>query len=311
MAQELDILAVGSVAYDDVDSPQGSRQNQLGGSVVFFSLAASNFAKVGITAIIGSDFEDEHKHFLSSRGIDIDALEQVDGATMRWHGSYVADLNNAVTLDVKLNVFEQFQPALSGAHATPRALFLGNIAPAIQLKTLQSMQKRPALVMCDTMNLWIETQRTDLTKLFEQVDGVVINEAEALSYTRTDSVAHASVELLKHGLKYALIKRGEYGSALFTPDFQFAMPAFPLQVVSDPTGAGDSFAGGFMGALARCKRIGTDDLRRAVVIGSTMASFTVAEFGTDRLAHLTKADISTRYNQFQSLTQFGDYDFGE
>lgn len=304
-----DIVAVGSVAYDDVVSPAGARADQLGGSTVFFSLAARLFAKVGIVAAVGADFEQSDKRLLSERGIDLRWLQQRDGKTFRWRGSYVDDLNNAVTLDTQLNVFEDFKPDLGAAHADARALFLGNIAPAIQLDALRSLTKRPRWVVCDTMNLWIETRRDELTKVFEQVDVITINEAEARAYTGADSPAGAAAELLRRGPRYALIKRGEYGAMLFGRDFAFAAPAYPLTEVRDPTGAGDSFAGGFVGVLASRDAVGERELKQATIIGSAIASFTVSDFGTARLADLNKAELAKRCAEFKRLTRFDDIAF--
>ena len=298
------ILVVGSVAYDTVETPEGKRESQLGGSAVYFSTAASYFAEVGIIGVVGGDFKDSDRKLLTGHGIDISGLETASGDTFRWSGHYKDDLNNPETLETQLNVFADFDPRLEGAHARAPVLFLANIDPKLQRSVLASMAARPALVACDTMNLWIDIARPQLSQLFSQVDTLLINEAEARQFTQEQHLPTAAAALLETGLNSLVIKRGEYGVAMFHNEFNFAAPAFPLATVVDPTGAGDSFAGGFIGYLAAVGQTDEESLRRAAVVGSTMASFAVESFGLDRLQGLTHFEIEGRYNDFVDLTRF-------
>ncbi len=298
------ILVVGSVAYDSVETPEGRRRAQLGGSATFFSTAASYFTEVGIVAVVGRDFQDSDRSMLEERGIDISGIETADGKTFRWSGQYTDDLNTAVTLETQLNVFADFAPQLSEKHAAAPYLFLANIEPSLQHRVLDSMSTRPRLVACDTMNLWIDIARPRLAELFGKADALLINEAEARQFTDEHHLPTAAAALLQTGLKSLVVKRGEYGVAMFDREFNFAAPAYPLAKVVDPTGAGDSFAGGFMGYLAAVNNTDQESLRRAAVVGSVMASFTVEKFGLDRLKSLTHEEIAERYNAFVELTRF-------
>jgi sugar/nucleoside kinase (ribokinase family) len=302
------ILVVGSVAYDSVASPQGERTEQLGGTGVFSSVASGYLTCPGIVGVVGTDFKDEDVAMLQDHGVDISGLEVADGNTFRWAGSYVDDLNVAVTLDTQLNVFETFNPTLCSDHAVTPYLFLGNIDPDLQLSVLNQMSPRPRVVACDTMNLWIDIKREPLTQLIDQVDVLLINEAEAEQFTGETSIVNSAISLLAHGLKLLIIKRGEYGAAVFHGSFSFAVPAYPMAKVVDPTGAGDSFAGGFMGYLAAVGS-GVDDedteaIRRAAVVGSVMASFAVEDFGVERLRTVTHTEINERFTDFVNLTRF-------
>ena len=299
------ILVVGSVAYDDIVTPLGTRKSQLGGSAVYFSLAASYFGQVQLVGVVGGDFADSDKRLLADKGIDISGLHVADGETFRWSGSYVDNLNEVVTLDTQLNVFESFKPQLVGEQRRPELLFLANIAPQLQTSVLDSMEERPRVVAGDTMNLWISQNTTELKALMGRVDVAFMNENEAKSLTGIDNLPSAATAVLELGTKSVVIKRGEYGAALFCREFTFALPAYPLTEVADPTGAGDSFAGGFMGSLAREHQ--ADDeaaVRRAMVYGSAMASFTVASFGTDGLCTLDMATLTSRVGEFAELTRF-------
>lgn len=298
------MLVVGSVAYDTVDTPSGRNDNQLGGSATYFSVASSYLTDVAVVAVVGQDFNPSDRSMLSDRGIDTSGLMQVAGSTFRWSGSYREDLNSAVTLETQLNVFADFTPDLSPAHRESPFLFLANIDPNLQAAVLTQMSRRPRLVACDTMNLWIDISRPALVSLIERVDVLLINEAEAIQLTGRDGVALAAESLLERGPRAVVIKRGEYGAAVFHQDFTFAIPAYPLTTVVDPTGAGDSFAGGFLGYLASVDDTGAEATRRAAVVGSVMASFAVESYGLDRLRSLSAADIDARFDAFVELTRF-------
>ena len=298
------ILVVGSVAYDTVETPEGKRDSQLGGSASYFSVAASHFTDVGMVGVVGQDFHDEDLRMYEGHGIDISGLEIADGNTFRWSGDYLQDINTAVTRETQLNVFADFVPTLSELHATAPFLFLANIDPSLQLSVLNKMTSRPMMVACDTMNLWIDIARPALAELIGKVDTLMINEGEARQFTEDSNLPTAARTLLDQGPSTVVIKRGEYGAALFNSSFNFAAPAYPLANVVDPTGAGDSFAGGFMGYIAATGDTSEEGLRRAAIVGSTMASFAVEAFGLDRIRKLTHEDIAERYEAFVNLTRF-------
>ena len=302
------ILVVGSVAYDSVASPEGKRDEQLGGTAVYFSVSASYFSSTGVVGVVGKDFKPEDVEMLQTKGIDTSGLAYADGETFRWSGSYEEDLNAAVTLDTQLNVFETFSPVLTDDHKSTPYLFLGNIDPDLQHLVLDQMSPRPKIVACDTMNLWIDIKREPLSRLIDQVDVLLINEAEASQFTGERSLVSSAKSLMDRGLKSLVIKRGEYGAVIFHPSFTFAVPAYPMATVKDPTGAGDTFAGGFMGYLAAVGAGMSDDdgdaIRRAGVVGSVMASFTVEDFGLDRLRNLSHEKINDRFDAFTDLTRF-------
>jgi sugar/nucleoside kinase (ribokinase family) len=304
----LKILVVGSVAYDGVETPEGKRESQLGGSASYFSVAASHFTDVGIVGVVGQDFRDEDLRMYEGHGIDISGLEISSGNTFRWSGDYLQDVNTAVTHETQLNVFAEFAPTLNESHATAPFLFLANIDPSLQLSVLNKMKSRPTMVACDTMNLWIDIARPALAELIGKVDTLMINESEAKQFTDDSHLPTAASSLLNHGPSTVVIKRGEYGAALFNSSFNFAAPAYPLAKVVDPTGAGDSFAGGFMGYIAATGDTSEEGLRIAAIVGSTMASFAVEAFGLDRIRNLTHQDIDDRYQSFVNLTRF--FSFG-
>ncbi len=301
----MSILVVGSVAYDDLETPAGRREEVLGGAATHFSTAASFFTTVHMVGVVGNDFADEHKEFLESRGINISGLKVIeDGKTFRWKGHYLNDLNQAETLDTQLGVFANFDPELTDQHRTRSILFLANIHPELQMKVLEQMEG-PKLIAMDTMNLWIDTEREALMKVIKCVDMIFVNDAEARSLTGEDNVTLAARKIMEWGPKYIVIKRGEYGSLVYTADTVFSTPALPLTEVTDPTGAGDTFAGGFLGYLARVGNMEDMSMRRAAVCGSVMASFQVEDFGLDRLRNLTHKDIDNRFKQFCELAHFG------
>lgn len=298
------ILVVGSVAYDAVETPAGKRESQLGGSASYFSTSASYFTEVGLIGVVGQDFDPADKEMFESLGIDTSGLIEADGNTFRWAGEYMEDINEAVTLETQLNVFGDFEPELSEAHANAPYLFLANIDPTLQMNVLTSMNQRPKMIALDTMNLWIDIARSQLLDVIGKVDTLLINEGEAKQLTEQEHLPDAAAAIISQGPDATVIKRGEYGAALFGQGFSFAAPAYPLERVIDPTGAGDSFAGGFMGYLAYADKVDEETLRTAAIAGSTMASFAVEDFGLDRIKNLTQEDIKSRFKAFEDLTRF-------
>ena len=306
----MNILVVGSVAYDSVMTPTGRREQQLGGSATYFSVAASYFSDVGIVAVVGSDFSQADCDLLESRGVDLSGLEFADGCTFRWSGEYADDMNTAITRDTQLNVFENFKPNLTEEQSLSPYLFLANINPTLQHGVLDAMAAKPRMVACDTMNLWIDIARPELARLLSRTDALLINEAEARQFTGETQLPRAAQKLLQNGMESLVIKRGEYGVVLFQRDFTFAAPAIPVVDVIDPTGAGDSFAGGFMGYVSAAGDTGPATIRRAAIVGSVMASFTVEAFGLERLAALSADVIRQRFDEFIELTRFDPQDGG-
>ena len=298
------LLVVGSMAYDDVETPAGIRNHQLGGSVTYFSVAASYFTDVAILGIVGSDFRPEHRDLLTSRGIDASGIEVVDGQTFRWSGSYLKDLNDAQTVATDLNVFADFNPTVPEGHRSIPYLFLANCDPETQQSVLNQMTDDLQLVAGDTMNHWIVEKRQSLDHLMTQLDFSVINEAEARMYTEKSNLVDVAEGLLDEGPDNVIIKRGEYGAVLYNDNQRFIVPAYPVQNIVDPTGAGDSFAGGFMGYIAATSRHDPESYRQAVIAGSVIASFTVEGFGLDRLSNLTSEEITDRFFEFEDLTTF-------
>lgn len=300
----MSILAVGSVAYDSIKTPSGNRDDALGGTVTYFSVAASYFAPVGMVAVVGDDFRPEDRAMLEAHHIDTTGLITARGDTFRWVAEYGDDLNEAHTLDTRLNVFEGFMPKLTSQDMQHPFLFLANIDPDLQHYVLQQMDKRPTLVAGDTMNLWINTKPDSLERVIGSVDLLMINQTEARLLTGEISLVKAARNLLARGPHTVVVKRGEYGALCFTPDAIFAAPAYPSETAVDPTGAGDSFAGGFLGYVAATGDLTIDGYRRAMIVGSVMASFTVESFGLGRLSALTPTDIRERYREFWKLTYF-------
>jgi len=299
------LLVVGSVAFDTVKTPFGEVEDVLGGSATYFSTAASFFTGVDLIAVVGEDFPEQHIEFLKSRGIDISGLERRSGKTFRWKGEYSYQLNEAQTLDTQLNVLETFRPKIPDHYRNPDLLFLGNIDPELQLDVLNQVQ-RPKLVACDTMNFWIDGKREALWKVLEKVDVLVINDGEARELGQDSNLVKVARETLARGPKHLIIKRGEYGVLMFNEKQTFGAPAFPLEIVKDPTGAGDTFAGGFMGHLAATGDFSEAGFRRAIVFGTVMASFNVEAFSLDRLRDLDYKEVETRFREFKRLTHFED-----
>jgi len=303
----MSLLVVGSVAYDEVETPFGKCEKMLGGSASHFSISASFFTHVDIVAVVGGDFTDGE--VFESRGIGTRDVERIsEGKTFRWGGRYEYDLNVAKTLYTDLNVFADFRPKLSEESKHSRLVFLGNIQPDLQRGVREQMPDAE-LVALDTMNLWIDHTRDSLVRTIKGVDVVIINDAEARQLTAIPNLIKAAREILSWGPKALIIKRGEYGAALFTPDSYFAIPAYPLESVFDPTGAGDTFAGGFMGYLSSQETLDESAMRRAMIFGSVMASFNVEEFGTERVKRLTHAEINDRFRGFKRMTHFDEIPF--
>jgi len=301
----MSVVVVGTVAFDTVETPFGKQENVLGGSATYFSTSASFFTDISLVAVVGEDFPEEHVSFLKSRNIDTSGLQRIPGKTFHWSGRYGYDLNEAQTLDTQLNVLMEFQPNLPESYRDAEYLFLANIDPDLQMQVLEQV-KAPKLVACDTMNFWISSKPDSLRKVLQKVDIVVINEGEARQFTGEPNLVKAARQIIALGCKRLVVKRGEYGVLMFTADTVFAAPAYPLEDVFDPTGAGDTFAGGFMGYLANTGNLSEDGIRQALIFGSVMASFNVEDFSLDRMKRLDYGEIEARYKNFKSLTSFQD-----
>ena len=305
----MSLLVVGSVAFDAVETPFGKTEKMLGGSASHFSLSASYYTEVQIVGVVGGDFSEAEQQVFDAHHIDTTDLERIpEGKTFRWYGRYDYDLNVAHTLDTQLNVFADFKPKLSAVSKSARLVFLGNIQPDLQ-RGVREQVPNAELVALDTMNLWIETARESLIKTIKGVDVVIINDAEARQLTEIPNLIKAARTILSWGPKALIVKRGEYGAALFTSGSYFAIPAFPLESVFDPTGAGDTFAGGFMGYLSSQRVLDEAAMRRAMIFGSVMASFNVEEFGTARVQKLTTDEINERFRAFKKMTHFEEIPF--
>ncbi|MFH1259541.1 MAG: PfkB family carbohydrate kinase [Elusimicrobiota bacterium] len=299
----MSILVVGSVALDSVETPFGRVENALGGSGTYFSIAASYFAPIKLVAVVGNDFPERHIQMLKKHRIDLAGLKRAAGKTFHWKGKYAYDMNKAETLDTQLNVFAHFQPEIPEGYRKSEYVFLGNIDPELQLEVLKQV-KKPRVVACDTMNFWIERKKKELKKTLKFVDILVVNEAEVRQLAEETNLIKAARAILSWGPKSLVVKRGEYGALFFSKNHIFSAPAYPLETVYDPTGAGDSFAGGFMGYLAHCNSLHKVNLRRAIVFGSVMASFDVEDFSLNRLSKLNWKMINNRFQQFKKLTHF-------
>ncbi len=296
-----DLLVVGSVALDSVETPFGKVQEALGGSATYFSYAASFFTRVRLVATVGEDFPRAHVALLESRGVDVSALGTSRGRTFRWTGQYGYDLNEAKTLDTQLNVFADFRPALDARLRKVPYVFLANIDPELQLDVVEQMAERPALVALDTMNFWIQGKREALLRVLRRVDVITINDAEARQLAGEANLIKAARAIERMGPKVVVVKRGEYGALMVANGGFFIVPAYPLDSVYDPTGAGDTFAGGFMGYLASQERLDRGTMRRAMVYGSVMASFTVEDFSLNRLTRLSGPELEARRADFHEL----------
>lgn len=302
------VLVVGSVALDSVETPFGKAEDVLGGSGTYFSSSASHFAPVQLVGVVGDDYPVDLLKPLADRGVDLAGLEQVSGSSFRWRGRYRHDLNSAETLETHLGVFSNFRPIIPEQFRKAPFVFLANIDPRLQLQVLEQVEK-PRLVACDTMNFWIESRRPELIELLGHVDLITLNDGEARQLTEHTNLVQAARWILDKGPKHVLIKKGEHGAFMFTRESVFFAPAYPLESVFDPTGAGDSFAGGFIGSLAASGDLSDASMRRAVVVGSAMGSFAVEKFSNGRLLEITRADIDARVQEFRQLVAF-DEDLG-
>ena len=298
------LLVVGSVALDDVDGPFGLQKNVLGGSASFISTAASYFTnKASVVAVVGSDFPPQHLEFLEQRGVDIGGIEKADGETFHWAGRYSDDLTSRETISTRLGVFADFQPRLTPEHRDAQLLFLGNIHPTLQAEVLDQV-KAPGLVAADTMNFWISGEREELSRTLSKVHTLLINDEEARQLADEHNLVRAADKIRAMGPHSLVIKRGDAGALLFYERGVFAAPALPLEDVRDPTGAGDTFAGGFMGYLAYAGSLDPDAIRAAMIFGSVMASFCVEQFSLDGLRGLTPQLIQSRFDAFYHLADF-------
>ncbi|HET9440802.1 MAG TPA: PfkB family carbohydrate kinase [Longimicrobiales bacterium] len=301
----MSLLVVGSVALDSVETPFGVANDVLGGSANFFAAAASLFCNVQMVGVVGSDYPLGALDFLAQRGVDLSGVEQVEGESFRWSGVYSFDLNSRETKETRLGVFADFKPRIRDEFKQAEWVFLGNIHPDLQHDVLDQVSK-PRFVAMDTMNFWINVPETreSLIRLLERVDLLMVNDTEARELTGDHNLLRAARWIHERGPSYVVVKKGEHGAILYCRDFIFFAPGYPLEEVFDPTGAGDAFAGGFMGYLARCGEITPDDLRRAMVHGSALGSFAVEKFSVDRLRDLTSGEVHERVRAFRDLTAF-------
>jgi sugar/nucleoside kinase (ribokinase family) len=300
------LVIVGAVAFDAIETPFGKTDKILGGPATFIGLAASQFeVDSAIVSIVGGDFPNEYLDMFKNRGIDISSLEVVqNGKTFFWSGKYHNDMNTRDTLATELNVLGDFNPVVPEKYKNSKVLMLGNLQPSVQSSVIEQMNKKPDLVILDTMNFWMDTALEDLKKVIREVDVITINDEEARQLTSEYSLVIAAKKIMGMGPKYVVIKKGEHGALLFFENEIFYAPALPLKEVFDPTGAGDTFAGGFSGFLAQTEDFSFDNLKKAIIYGSALASFCVEKFGTERMLNLDKKELNDRILQFKNLTQF-------
>lgn len=299
----MSLLVVGSIAFDSIETPGGSVDDALGGSATYFAYAASYFTAPRLVGVVGEDFPEGHRRMFAARGVDTAGLVTAPGKTFRWKGRYHQDMNARDTLEVHLNVFGTFDPVLPASFRDSTHVFLANGSPVVQAKVLDQV-RRPELVLADTMDLWIETQRDELRALLPRLDGLLLNDAEARMLTEEENIVRAGHAARRMGPKFVIIKKGEHGAMLFSEDGVFVMPAFPTAEVVDPTGAGDSFAGGLMGSLKTDTRPSPGRLRRAMAYGTVVASLTVEGFGLDRLQRAEPAEINDRLERYRDMLAF-------
>lgn len=299
----MSLLVVGSVALDTVETPFGKAEDVLGGSATYFSISASYFTDVSLVAVVGEDFPETHVKLLKTRKIDLRGLVKTRGETFRWSGRYGYDLNEAHTLDTRLNVFSDFNPEIPEDYRDSEVVFLANIDPELQMNVLSQM-KGPRLVACDTMNYWIEGKYDALKSVLKKVDILLINDGESRELAKEPNLVKAAQKISSFGPKTLIIKRGEYGALMVNENSMFSAPAYPLETVFDPTGAGDSFAGGFLGYLANTNNFSEGSMRQAIIFGSVMASYNVEDFSLNRLKSLDYKEIEERFGEFRKLTFF-------
>ncbi|MBU1912489.1 MAG: sugar kinase [Candidatus Omnitrophica bacterium] len=295
-----EILVIGSVALDTIKSPAGYSKEILGGSATYFSVSASFFAPVNLVATVGMDFPEAHRKTITSFGVDLKGLEVKDGKTFRWKGSYVKDMNCAETIETQLNVFAEFKPCLPKGYEKSKYIFLANIDPDLQIFILKRFAGKK-FIGCDSMNHWIKNKNSSLKEMIKETSIIFLNDIEAKMLSGESNMLKAGKYLLSLGPRFAVVKRGEYGAILFSKDFIFMAPAYLLEEVKDPTGAGDTFAGGFMGYLAKTDKINEKNMKNALLWGSVMASFTVQDFSINRFLKISRKDIENRYKNFREL----------
>ncbi|MGV3656515.1 MAG: PfkB family carbohydrate kinase [Chitinophagaceae bacterium] len=302
----MSLVVVGSMAFDAIETPFGKSDKIIGGAATYIAWSASNFASpIKQISVVGGDFPKEELQALEARGVILEGVQvKEDEKTFFWSGKYHMDMNSRDTLDTQLNVLANFTPVVPDSYQNCEFLMLGNLVPAVQLSVINQMKERPRLVVMDTMNFWMETAMDDLKKVLAKVDVLMVNDSEARELSHEFSLVKAAKKILQMGPQYLIIKKGEHGALLFHGDQVFFAPALPLEDVFDPTGAGDTFAGGFIGHIARTKDISFENMKTAIIIGSAMASFCVEKFGTQRLTEITREDIDRRMIQFQELVNF-------
>jgi len=298
----MDLVCLGTIALDSVETPFGKKDGILGGSATYFGLAAGFFSKCGIIGVVGKDFPDEHLLYLNRHQVDTSGVEKTGGETFRWSGFYEFDMNTAHTKETQLNVLADFKPKIPDEYENCEFLFLANIDPVIQLKVLDEIQPKHAA--CDTMNYWIESKKEKVSEIFEACDMIVINEGEARQYCGIPNLIKAGNELLKTHTDRVIIKKGEHGAIYFSRNGFFSAPAYPIEEVIDPTGAGDSFAGGTIGHLAKHKSFNDEAIKKSLVIGSIIASYVCEDFSIERTKTVTQSDIEQRYDHFKRMVAF-------
>jgi sugar/nucleoside kinase (ribokinase family) len=300
----MSILAVGSVALDSVDTPFGKVENVLGGSAIYFAISASFFAPVNLVAVVGEDFPEEYKSILKKRGVDTKGLEIVKGSTFKWKGKYGYDLNNPKTIYTHLNVFNKFSPKIPTEYKRSDVVFLANIDPELQIYVMKQVDA-PKLTACDTMNYWIKNKKKELLQLLKNVDLFLLNESEVRELTGESNLFKAGKAILALGPKKVIVKKGEHGVILFSHNSVFSAPAYLLETINDPTGAGDAFAGGLMGYLRKSGRFSSDsEIRKGIIYGTIMASYAVEDFSVRKLSSLSYSDIQKRYHDYKRLTRY-------
>ncbi len=299
------VLIVGSIGLDTIETPFGKKEEILGGSAVHAGVSSSFFAPTALMGVAGSDFPNEHLDFLRSKGIDVSGIQILPGETFRWSGYYEYDMNQAHTRDTRLNVYTLFDPVVPEKLKGAEYVFLANLDPELQLKVLDQLEK-PKLVAMDTMDYWIKNKREALHAVIKRVDVVLMNDGEVRQFMETPNIPIAASRLLKLGARSVIVKKGEHGALFFSDGNHFSAPSYPQEMLRDPTGAGDSFAGGFIGYLAKSGDISQENLRRAIIVGSVMASYNVEDFSLDRMKRLKQKEILDRFHEFKRFSEFGD-----
>jgi ribokinase len=299
----MSVLIVGSIGLDTIETPFGKKQDILGGSAIHASVASSFYAPTAVVGVAGTDFPQKNLDFLASRNINVKGIQILPGETFRWSGYYEYDMNQAHTRDTRLNVYTLFDPKIPKELRKAEYVFLANLDPELQLKVLDQLEK-PKLVAMDTMDFWINSKREALHQVIKKVDVVLMNDGEARQFMETPNIPMAASRLLKLGVKSVIIKKGEHGALLFTDGVHFSAPSYPQDMLRDPTGAGDSFAGGFIGYLAKSNDVSEGNIRRAIIVGSVMASFNVEDFSLDRMKRLKQKEIFDRFEEFRRFSEF-------